>query len=71
MVPLTGSEVVCCTLRWPVVWPLEVLLLLLLVKEELKEEVLVKLLEDMVMVGGGFGWVGVWISLAESEVEVF
>lgn len=70
MVPLTGSEVVCCTLRWPVVWPLEVLLLLL-VKEELKEEVLVKLLEDMVMVGGGFGWVGVWISLAESEVEVF
>ena len=70
MVPLTGSEVVCCTLRWPVVWTLEVLLLLL-VKEELKEEVLVKLLEDMVMVGGGFGWVGVWISLAESEVEVF
>ena len=61
MVPLTGSEVVWCTLRWPVVcWPLEELLLLLVVEEKLKEEEVVKLLEeDMVVVVGGL-WLGGW-----------
>lgn len=51
VVPLVGSLVVCCVVRWPVVvWPSEEVMLLLL--EKLKEEVLVKLLlEDMVAVG--------------------
>jgi hypothetical protein len=58
VVPLMGSEVVWCTLRWPVVWfwPLRVLLL---VEEKVKEEELVKLEEDIVGFGcgccGGFG----------------
>ena len=57
VVPLTGSEVVWCVLRWEVVSPLWLLLLLLLlmVEEKLKEEVLVKLLEeDMVVVVVGW-----------------
>jgi hypothetical protein len=59
-VPLVGSLVVCCVVRWlVVVWPLEEVILLLL--EMLKEEELVKLLEDMVVVVGFFGrWV-VWL----------
>ena len=65
MVPLTGSEVVWCVLRWDVVSPLRLLLLLLLlliVEEKLKEEVLVKLLEEdmVVVVVVGEGLVGVW-----------
>jgi hypothetical protein len=49
VVPLMGSEVVWCTLRWPVVW-FWPLMVLLLVEEKVKEEELVKLEEDIVVV---------------------
>jgi hypothetical protein len=48
VVPLMGSEVVWCTLRWPVVW-FWPLMVLLLVEEKLKEEEEVMLLEDIVV----------------------
>jgi hypothetical protein len=56
VVPLMGSEVVWCTLRWPVVW-FWPLMVLLLVEEKVKEEEEVKLLEeeDIVVVVGCFG----------------
>jgi hypothetical protein len=54
VVPLMGSEVVWCTLRWPVVW-FWPLMVLLLVEEKLKEEeeeVKLLLEEDIFVVVG-------------------
>jgi hypothetical protein len=69
VVPLVGSRVVCCEVRWPVVVcspaALVEVMLLLLEEVKLKEEVMVEL-EDIV----GFVVVGVWWGLVVVDVVV-